>query len=81
MKYKNINIYQTWQVAYKAWHATQAEKRSFKEQLLLTQSQTISLQNTRSNDSYFSQIKNGQRPISQDAENFANHFFSINRKH
>jgi hypothetical protein len=81
MKFKNINIYQTWQVAYKAWHATRAEKRSFKEQLLLIQSQTIKTQNTRSNDSYFCQIKSGKRPISQDAETFANQFFSINRKY
>lgn len=81
MNFKRINIYQSWQAAYKDWHATQAEKRSFKEQLLLIQSPSITFENTNSINSYFCQIKNGTRPIHQDAETFANQFFSINRKY
>lgn len=81
IKYKRINLYQTWQAAYKDWYATRPEKRSFKEQFLLIQSPSIDLSNIHSCDSYFNQIKSGKRPISQDAENFANQFFSINRKH
>lgn len=80
IKYKNINIYQSWATAYDDWHGTRPEKRSFKEQLLLIQSPNIDLSKIRSNDSYFNQLKKGTRPISQDAESFGNQFFSINRK-
>lgn len=80
MRYKNINLYQSWQFAYNDWDATQAEKRAFKQQFMLIQSDTISTENNRSIDSYFCQIKTGKRPIHSDAENFANQFFSLNRK-
>lgn len=80
INYRRINLYQNWQAAHSDWYATRGEKRSFKEQFLLIQSPQIDLSNIHSCNSYFNQLKNGTRAISQDAENFANHFFSINRK-
>lgn len=80
MKFKNINIYQSWQQAYDDWKATRAEKQNFKEQFLLIQSDTIVLGNRNSDKSYFWQLKKGVRAVSEEAEKFGNHFFCINRK-
>ncbi len=80
MKFKTITIHQKWSDAYEDWFATTEEKRSFKEQLLSIHSQKVNLNNRRSVDSYFSQLKKNKLPISTEAENYANQFFGLNRK-
>lgn len=80
MNFKTITIHQHWAAAYEDWHATRNEKRSFKEQLLSIQSQKVNIDNHRSVDSYFSQLKNNKLPISTEAENYAIQFFGLNRK-
>ncbi len=78
--YKTITIHQKWSSAYDDWNATQVEKRSFKTQFMMIQSEKITFENPRNIDSYFCQIKNGFKAISADADKFANEFFGLNRK-
>lgn len=80
IKFKTITIHQSWELAYDDWFGTHSEKRSFKEQLLMIQSPTMTFDNTRSVDSYFCQLKKGKKAIHADAENFAKEYFGINRK-
>ena len=80
MNFKTITIHQKWASAYDDWRATSEEKRSFKEQLLSIHSQKVNINNHRSVDSYFSQLKNNKLPIHAEAENYANQFFGLNRK-